>query len=80
MNQETNPIDPVVREGDHGRHPLHIGHLVMGLAFTGIAVLWLISASEIVPNDDLRLLLPLPFLLAGGLGLLALVLVGRRRE
>jgi len=63
-----------------GRHPLHIGHLVMGLAFLGIALVWLLNQLDVMPNDDVRFLVPLPFLFAGALGLLALVLVGRRRD
>lgn len=62
------------------RHPLHIGHLVMGLAFLGIALVWLLASLHVVPSGDVRLLLPVPFLLAGGLGLLALLLGSRRRD
>jgi hypothetical protein len=61
------------------RHDLNLAHLVMGLAFLGIALVWLLAEVGAVPSDDLRLLVPLPFLAAGGLGLLASVLAGRRR-
>ena len=61
-----------------GRHDLNIAHLVMGLAFLGIALVWLLGETGVVGDTDLRLLLPVPFLLAGGLGLAAAVLAGRR--
>lgn len=65
-------------EPSGSRHPLHIAHLVMGLAFVSVAAVWLLAEVGNVPTGDLRWLVPLPFLIAGGLGLLALLLVGRR--
>ena len=35
---------------------------------------------RLLPDADLRLLVPVPFLLAGGLGLLGIVLSSRRRR
>lgn len=63
-----------------GVHDLNIAHLVMGLAFLGIALVWLLGEAGLVGEAELRLLLPAPFLLAGGLGLAAAVLAGRRRR
>lgn len=86
MNETTRefgaaPDSPTDHHSDHrsGLHELHVTHLVMGIAFTGIALLWLLSVLSAVPDADLRLLVPLPFLFAGALGLLAVVLGHRRR-
>lgn len=82
MNDTTQEYDDLLTRPDRGHrglHELHITHLVMGIAFAGIALVWLLSVLDVVPDADLRLLVPLPFLFAGGLGLLALVLSHRRR-
>lgn len=52
-----------------GRHPVRVGHLVAGLVFTGLAVVWALLAAGTVDADDLRWLAPLPFLVAGAAGL-----------
>ncbi len=67
---------------DHpaGRHPVSTGHLVMGTAFLALAVVWALVAGSLVEADDVRWLLPLPFVLAGGTGLVALALGARRRS
>ncbi len=62
-----------------GKHPVNIGHLVMGLAFAGLLTIWALYVTEAVPQDDLRWLLPVPWLLGGGAGLVAAVLTQRRR-
>lgn len=82
MNETTQEYGDLASspdEGHGGLHELHITHLVMGIAFAGIALVWLLSMLDVVPDAGLRLLVPLPFLFAGGLGLLALVLSHRRR-
>lgn len=61
-----------------GRHPVNIGHLVMGLAFAGLLAIWALVEGDLVADDDIRWLLPLPWVLAGGIGLLAVTLAGRR--
>ena len=48
-----------------GRHPVNIGHLVMGVAFAGLAVVWALIAGDVVEGDDIRWLLPAPWVLAG---------------
>lgn len=63
-----------------GRHPVNIGHLVMGLAFTGLLVIWALVASDTVTNDDIRWLLPVPWLLGGGIGLIAVLLSQSRNR
>lgn len=62
-------------------HRVHVPHLVMGLAFLGLVVVWLV----VVPLDAVELpharwLFPLPWLVAGAAGLAATVLSGRRRR
>ncbi|KRF35347.1 hypothetical protein [Nocardioides sp. Soil805] len=93
MNDETydetyDGIDPVTygspspAEPDRdttGRHPVSVGHLVMGVAFLGLTAIWLLFESGAIGSDDLRWLMPLPWLAAGVAGLLAVVLTGRRR-
>ena len=63
-----------------GRHPVNIGHLVMGLAFTGLLVIWALVVSDTVTNDDIRWLLPVPWLLGGGIGLIAVLLSQSRNR
>lgn len=63
-----------------GRHPVNITHLVMGLAFLGIVSIWVAIESGTVAGDDIRWLLPLPWILAGVAGLTAAFLTGRRRN
>lgn len=62
-----------------GRHPVNVGHLVMGVAFLGLTGIWVLFESGTVGSDDLRWLMPLPWLAAGVAGLLAVLLTGRRR-
>ncbi|EGD40150.1 hypothetical protein NBCG_05578 [Nocardioidaceae bacterium Broad-1] len=60
-----------------GRHPVNIGHLVMGLAFLVFFVVWaLIVSGTVVINsiEDLRWLLPIPWIVGGSVGLLAALL------
>ena len=61
------------------RHPVNIGHLVMGLAFAGLLAIWALITGDVVDDDDIRWLLPLPWVFAGAIGLLAVTLATRRR-
>lgn len=63
---------------ERGRHPVSIGHLVMGLAFLGLLGVWAFVQGDVIDNDEIRWLLPLPWVLAGVAGLTASVLSGRR--
>lgn len=63
-----------------GRHPVHVGHLVMGLAFLGLVGVWALIQGGLVGTDDVRWLLPLPWVLAGVAGLLATTLSARHRR
>lgn len=67
-------------DDESGRHPVNVGHLVMGVAFVGLASVWLLFQSDSIGNDDLRWFLPLPWLAAGLAGLLAVALTGRRTK
>ena len=60
------------------RHPVNVGHLVMGVAFAGMVLIWALVAGDVVADDDLRWLMPIPWVSAGGAGLVALA-VRRRR-
>ena len=62
-----------------GRHPVNIGHLVMGLAFVGLVGVWALVQGDVVHGADIRWLLPVPWVLAGIAGLLATTLSGRDR-
>ena len=62
------------------RHPVNVGHLVMGLAFAGLVGIWALVVGDVVDNDDIRWLLPIPWVLAGAAGLLATTLGGRHRR
>lgn len=62
-----------------GRHPVNVGNLVMGLAFLGLVGIWALIASDVVDDDQIRFLLPLPWVLAG-LGGLAALAVGSTRK
>jgi len=59
------------------RHPVNIGQLVMGVAFIGLVVVWALIQSDVVGGDDVRWLLPVPWVLAGLAGLLATTRSGR---
>lgn len=63
-----------------GRHPVNVGHLVMGLAFLGLAGVWALLGSDVVDDRDLRWLMPLPWVVAGAAGLVATTLSGARRR
>lgn len=60
-----------------GRHPVNIGHLVMGLVFLVFVVVWILIVSGAVAVhsiEDLRWLLPLPWIVGGSIGLIAALL------
>ena len=59
-------------EKPSGRHPVNVGHLVMGIAFLGLVGVWALLQGDVVGNGDVRWLLPVPWVLAGLAGLLAI--------
>lgn len=63
-----------------GSHRVNIGHLVMGLAFLGLVAVWGLWSGGAVDGDDLHWLLPVPFVLAGAVGLVATTVNGASRR
>jgi hypothetical protein len=65
-------------ERESGRHPVNVGHLVMGVALLGLLAIWALVVSDVVEGDDVRWLLPAPWVLAGVAGLVTLAVTGHR--
>jgi hypothetical protein len=77
----TDTADTVVTEAperESGRHPVNVGHLVMGIALLGLLAVWALVVSDVVSGDDVRWLLPAPWVLAGAAGLITLAATGHR--
>lgn len=53
------------------RHPINVSHLVMGIAFAGLVGVWALITSDAVDDEAIRWLLPIPWVVAGALGLAA---------
>ena len=66
-------------EKQSGRHPVNVGHLVMGIAFLAMVGVWALIQTDVVGDGDVRWLLPVPWVLAGLAGLLAIGISGSRR-
>jgi hypothetical protein len=62
-----------------GRHRVSIGHLVMGVAFLAIVGIWGLVQTDTVTGDDIHWLMPIPWVLAGIVGLAASAITGPRR-
>lgn len=69
-----HPREELPTERPGGRHPVNVGHLVMGVAFVGLVVVWGLVRSETVHLRDAGWILGLPWLAAGAAGLLATAL------
>lgn len=65
---------------DTWRHPLNVGHLVMGIAFAGMVLVWALVVGDVVAEEDIRWLMPIPWVSAGAAGLIAMTLSARRRR
>lgn len=78
--EHTMTHDAPTERPESGFHPVNLTHLVMGLVLAGLAGIWAAVTAGWLPVDDLRWILPVPWLVAGSAGLLAAVLGGRRRE
>ncbi|WP_374457290.1 hypothetical protein [Nocardioides sp.] len=72
----VGPLD--APEKPSGLHPVNVGHLVMGVAFAGLVLVWALVQGDVVATDELRWLLPVPWLAAGAAGLAATVWPSRR--
>lgn len=79
LNEQTYGQTYGPRERQPARHPVVIGHLTMGVAFLGLLAVWALIAGDVVDGADIRILLPVPWVLAGVAGLVALVTSDRRR-
>lgn len=62
------------------RPPVEVGHLAMGVAFLGLAGAWALVTADVVGPDGVRWLLPLPWIAAGVVGVVAAVLSARVRR
>ena len=67
-------------EQTSGRHPVNVGHLVMGVAFLAFVGVWALIQSDVVGNGDVRWLMPVPWVLGGLAGLTAIALSGSSRR
>jgi hypothetical protein len=72
----TTPEHP---QKPSGRHQVSIGHLVMGLVFLGIVAIWALVETDTVTGDDVHWLLPIPWVVAGAVGLAVTAVTGSRR-
>lgn len=75
----SNYAPPRTYPDSSGRHPVNILHLVMGVIFLGAVTIWGLIQAEVASTEDLRWLVPLPWVIAGAAGLLVITLSGRRR-
>jgi hypothetical protein len=74
MSDLTQPLPTTESNGPafrSGVHPVNVLHLVMGVAFLGIAVIWALVETDTAGASDLRWLLPIPWVAAGVAGLVA---------
>ncbi|WP_166133721.1 hypothetical protein [Nocardioides ochotonae] len=62
-----------------GRHPVNVGHLVMGIALIGLVAVWALVKADLVADETIRFLLPMPWVLGGVGGLIASTVASRRR-
>lgn len=74
----TDPADQSVFAS--WRHPVNVGHLVMGTAFAGMVVVWAIITGGAIENDNIQWLLAVPWVGAGAAGLVAMTVSARRRS
>jgi hypothetical protein len=72
----VGPLDAPAKPS--GRHPVNIAHLVMGVAFAGMVLVWALVQGDVVDTSELRWLMPIPWLAAGAAGLAATVWPSRR--
>lgn len=75
MSDET-----LEQQTESGWHPVNISHLVMGLAFLCFVGAWGLVQTDVVTGDQIRWLLPIPWLVAGAVGLGAVAISGARRH
>ncbi len=76
----TEGADSPAPDPESGRHPVNTGHLVMGIAFLGLVAIWAVLEVDLFDGDALSWLLPVPWLVAGTVGLGVAALGSRRRR
>jgi hypothetical protein len=76
----TEPTAPTAPRRPSAFHPVSIGHLVMGLVFLSFVGIWALVESDAVEWHDLRWLFPLPWLIAGAAGLVAVAASSIRKH
>jgi hypothetical protein len=76
----TDTTTTEIPERESGRHPVNVGHLVMGIALLGLVAVWALIIGDVVDGEDVRWLLPVPWVLAGAAGLIALAITGHRGQ
>lgn len=60
---------------ESGFHPVNVGHLVMGVAFLGLTVVWiLVVVADVVELEEKGWVMGLPWIVAGAVGLAATAL------
>lgn len=74
----VGPLD--APERPTGFHPVNVGQLVMGVAFAGLLTVWALFQSDVVDSDQLRWMMPIPWIAAGAAGLAATVWPSRSRS
>lgn len=79
MSTGTMSSDTTTPMDVSGRHPINVGHLVMGIALLGLVGVWAAVEADAISGGDIRWLLPVPWVLGGLAGLLAIALGSRRR-
>jgi hypothetical protein len=70
-DHDTTTSTDAARTLRSGLHPVNVGHLVMGVAFVGLAIIWALIESGTAPASDLHWMLPVPWVAAGIAGLVA---------
>ena len=78
MSETNTAVIGSTDERESGRHPVNVGHLVMGIALLGLVAVWALIVGDVVEGDDVRWLLPAPWVLAGAAGLVAVAATGHR--
>ena len=79
-HEYTTCPEPDTADRRSWRHPVNVGHLVMGIAFLGMVLVWALITGDVVEGDDIRWLMPIPWVAAGGAGLVAVAVNARRRS
>jgi len=61
-------------------HSVKITHLVFGLLFIGVAVVWALVVGDVVNEDELAVIAPAVLIVAGVIGLVASLASTRNRR